>query len=72
MLAAQSFSPTIQALVVIGVGIFSTLLGFGVIPAGFDQKKAAAWRRRYGGNFRLGGPLVIAAGLFLLARATWF
>lgn len=72
MLAAQSFSPTIQALVVIGVGTFSTLLGFGVIPAGFDQKKAAAWRRRYAGNFRLGGPLVIAAGLFLLARATWF
>lgn len=72
LLAAQSFSPTMQALVVIGVGVFSTLLGFGLIPAGLDRKKAAAWRKRYAGNFRLGGPLVIIAGLVLLARALWF
>jgi hypothetical protein len=72
ILAAQSFSPTTQALVVIGVGVVSTLLGFGLIPAGLDRKKAAAWRKRYAGNFRLGGPLVIIAGLVLLARELWF
>ena len=72
ILAAQPFAPTTQALIVIGVGVVSTLLGFGFIPAGLDQKKAAAWRKRYAGNFRLGGPLVIVAGLVLLARALWF
>jgi hypothetical protein len=71
MLAAQALSPTIQAFVVLGVGIFSTLLGFGLIPAGLDPKKAEAWRKRYAGNFRIGGPLVIVAGLVLLARALW-
>lgn len=72
MLAAQALSPMTQALVVIGVGVFSTLLGFGLIPAGLDPKKAQAWRRRYAGNFRIGGPLVIVVGLVLLARAVWF
>jgi len=72
MLAAQTLSPMMQALVVIGVGIFSTLLGFGLIPAGLDAKKAQAWRKRYSGNFRIGGPLVIVVGLVLLARAMWF
>lgn len=71
-LAAQTFSPTTQALVVIGVGVISTLMGFGLIPAGLDQKKAATWKKRYGGNFRLGGPLVIVIGLVLLARSLWF
>ncbi|MFV0297078.1 MAG: hypothetical protein ACK5JT_13270 [Hyphomicrobiaceae bacterium] len=68
MLAAQ-FSPILKAIIVIGVGIFSTLLGFGLIPAGFNKKKADAWRKRYAGNLRIGGPLVIIAGLFLLGKA---
>jgi hypothetical protein len=72
VLAAQSVSPTTQALVALGVGVFSTLMGFGLLPAGLDQKKAAAWRKRYGRNFRIGGPLIIVAGLVLLARALWF
>jgi len=71
-LAAQSFSPTTQAVIVICVGVFSTLMGFGLIPGGLDKKKAATWSKRYGSNFRIGGPLVILAGLVLLARATWF
>jgi hypothetical protein len=72
MLAAQSLSPVMQAIVVLGVGVFSTLLGFGLIPAGFDARKAAAWRKRYAGNFRIGGPMVIAVGLILLARAMFW
>ncbi|MGE0765381.1 MAG: hypothetical protein AB7L90_02860 [Hyphomicrobiaceae bacterium] len=72
VLAAQSVSSTTQAIIVIGVGVFSTLLGFGLLPAGLDAKKAAAWRKRYSGNFRIGGPLVILAGLVLLGRALWF
>ena len=71
VLSAQPLPPLTQALVVIGVGVFSTLLGFGLIPAGLDQKKAASWRKRYAGNLKIGGPLVILVGLGLLARA-WF
>ncbi len=71
LLSGQTVSPLTQALVVIGVGIFSTLLGFGLLPAGLNQKKAEQWRRRYAANFRIGGPLVIVAGLALLARAMW-
>lgn len=71
LLSAQPLPPLAQACVVIGVGIFSTLLGFGVIPAGLDRKKAEQWRKRYASNFRIGGPLVIAAGVALLAKAMW-
>ncbi len=71
MLAAQ-VPPVVQALVVLGVGAVSTLMGFGLIPAGLNPKKAEAWRKRYAGNFRIGGPLVIVAGLVLLAKALWF
>lgn len=69
LLSAQPMPPMVQAIVVLGVGVFSTLLGFGLIPAGFDAKKAATWRKRYAGNLRIGGPLVILVGLVLLARA---
>ncbi|MEZ5856291.1 MAG: hypothetical protein R3D67_16625 [Hyphomicrobiaceae bacterium] len=71
MLAAQ-VPPVVQAIVVLGVGVFSTLMGFGLIPAGLNQKKAETWKKRYGGNFRIGGPLVILAGLVLFAKALWF
>ena len=71
MLASQ-LSPYAQALVVIAVGVVSTLMGFGLIPAGFDRKKADAWRKRYAGNFRIGGPLVIVVGLVLLAKAMYW
>ena len=69
MLSAQPLPPMTQAIVVLGVGLFSTLLGFGIIPAGLDPKKSAAWHKRYGGNLKIGGPLVILVGLALLARA---
>ena len=71
MLAAQ-VPPVVQAIVVLGVGVFSTLMGFGLIPAGLNAKKAEAWKKRYAGNFRIGGPLVIVAGLVLLGKALWF
>lgn len=71
LLNSQPLPPLTQAIIVLGVGVFSTLLGFGLIPAGFDPKKAGQWRKRYAANFRIGGPVVIAAGLVLLARALW-
>jgi hypothetical protein len=71
LLNAQPLPPLTQAIIVIGVGVFSTLLGFGFIPAGFDPKKAAQWRKRYAANLQIGGPLVIVVGLVLLARAVW-
>lgn len=72
LLNAPPLPPLTQAIIVLGVGAFSTLLGFGLIPAGLDAKKAAQWRKRYAGNFRIGGPVVMAVGLVMLARALWF
>jgi hypothetical protein len=72
MLAANTIPPIVQALVVLGVGTLTTLMAYGVIPPSLDAKKAVAWRKRYGRNLQIGGPLVIAAGLALLARAMWF
>jgi hypothetical protein len=68
-LAGQSLPPMAQAVIVLGVGVFSTLLGFGLLPAGFDAKKAQAWRKRNARSFQIGGPLLILVGLGLLARA---
>jgi hypothetical protein len=72
LMNAQPLPPLMQAIIVLGVGVFSTLLGFGLLPTGFDQRKAAQWRKRYAANFQIGGPLVIAVGIVLLVRAMWF
>ncbi len=72
LLAGQSLPPMAQAVIVLGVGFFSTLLGFGLIPAGFDAKKAATWRKRHGRSFQIGGPLLILVGLGFLARALFW
>lgn len=69
---AASLPPMTQALIVLGVGVFSTLLGFGLLPAGLNQKKAEAWRKRHAGNLRIGGPLVILVGLVLLVKAMFW
>ena len=67
--AAQSLPPMVQAFIVMGVGVFSTLMALGVIPASFDPKKAHQWRARYGAKLKIGGPLVFLAGIAVLVRA---
>lgn len=63
-------SALLQALVPLAFGIYTSLLGYGVVPASFSNpKKASAWRARYGSQARIGGPLLIAFGLFQLFRA---
>lgn len=70
MLSAST-SPVLNALVVIGVGLFTTLMAFGIVPASLDARRARQWRARWGSGAKIGGPLVMVAGLALLARA-WF
>lgn len=72
LFAAQSLPPMVQALVILGVGLVSTLMALGVVPASFDPAKAHKWRQRYGSKLMIGGPLVILVGLFMLARALLF
>ena len=69
--AAQSLPPMVQAVVILGVGIVSTLMAVGIIPASLDPAKAHKWRQRYGSKFIIGGPLVILVGLFMLVKALW-
>jgi hypothetical protein len=66
----MSNSTLLQALVPLGLGIYSSLLGYGIVPANFgDPKKSSAWLTRWGKQARIGGPLLVAFGLFQLARA---
>jgi hypothetical protein len=63
-------SAVLQALIPLAFGVYSSLLGYGIVPANFkDPKKASAWRARWGMQARIGGPLLIAFGLFQLVRA---
>lgn len=71
LLASQAVPPIVQALVPLGLGIAATLMGFGLIPASLNEKKAKAWSGRWASSYRLGGPLLIVAGFVLVARAVW-
>ena len=62
----------LEGLVPLGIGIYMTLVYFGIIPAGLDAKKAAKWRARWGSRLRLGGPLLIVVGLALIGRALFW
>lgn len=70
MLASGLSTPLINALIPLAFGIYSTLVGYGIIPANFsDPKKSSAWVARWGKQARIGGPLLIVLGLFLVYRA---
>jgi len=69
ILAGTPVSPLAQALIVLAVGTFSTLAGFGIIPTSLDPKKAASWRKRYAATLQVGGPLLLLVGTGLLIRA---
>ncbi|MBS0241328.1 MAG: hypothetical protein JSS20_04070 [Proteobacteria bacterium] len=71
MLAASPLPPIVQALVPLAVGLYTSLLGYGVVPASLDAKKAQTWKKRYGSTAQIGGPLLIIAGLVLGARSLW-
>lgn len=67
--AAQSLPPMAQAVIVLGVGLATTLMALGIVPASLDPKKAHQWRQRYGAKLKIGGPLVMLVGLVMLGRA---
>lgn len=73
MLASQLSSQVINGLIPLGFGIYATLVGYGIVPANpGDARKSSAWRARWGGQARVGGPILILLGLFLTARALWW
>lgn len=72
MLAAANVPALLNGIIPIGVGIVTTLMGFGIVPASLDAKKAAKWQGRWGGKARLGGPLVILVGIVQLVRALYW
>lgn len=60
----------INGLIPLAFGVYSTLVGYGIIPANFtDPKKSSAWVARWGQHSRIGGPLLIVLGLYLVWRA---
>lgn len=71
MLAGQSVPPLVQALIPLALGLYGTLAGFGILPISSDPKKAANQKRMVS-TYKFGGPLLIAVGLAMLARAMWW
>lgn len=69
-LASQFSSALVNALVPLAFGIYSSLVGYGIVPAKpGDPKKSSQWRARWGTQARIGDPLLIVIGLFLTVRA---
>ncbi len=69
-LATQINSALVNGLVPLAFGIYSSLIGYGIIPAHpSNPKKSSQWRARWGTQARIGGPILILVGLFLTVRA---
>ena len=72
MLAAQLSSSLINGLIPLAFGVYSTLLGYGIVPANpGNPQKSSAWRAKHASKAKLGGPLLIILGLFLTGRSVW-
>lgn len=72
MLAAQFNSALINGLVPLAFGVYTTLLGYGVVPANpGNPQKSSAWRARHASKAKLGGPILIVFGVFMCSRAIW-
>ena len=72
MLAAQLSNQLLNGLIPLAFGIYTTLVGYGIIPANpGNPQKSSHWRARFGASARIGGPLLILLGLVLTGRALW-
>ena len=72
LLALSPSTALLNGLIVLAFGVYSSLVGYRIIPANFsDPKKSSAWMARWGGQARIGGPLLILFGLFLAGRAVF-
>ena len=70
MLAAQLNSALINGLIPLAFGVYTTLLGYGILPANpGNPTKSSAWRNRWGTQARIGGPVLVLFGLFMTAKA---
>ena len=71
MLAGSSLStPLINGLIALGFGIYTSLLGYAIVPSNpGNPQKSAKWRARFGSAAQIGGPLLTLVGLFLVVRA---
>jgi uncharacterized membrane protein len=67
MLAAQTIPGLTSGIIPLALGVWATLLAFGIVPASLDEKKAKQWRNRWASRMKVGGPLLIVFGLGQLA-----
>ncbi len=70
MLALSFTSALLNGLIVTGFGVYSSLLGYGILQSNpSNPNKSSAWRARWGSQAKIGGPLLILFGLFLTGKA---
>jgi len=61
-------STFIDGVITLALGVWVTLIGFGVVSPSKDKKKGEEWRLKYGGFMKVAGMLIAAFGAYNIAR----
>jgi len=57
-----------EGIVPLMIGLYATLLGFGVLSLSADPQRNHQWRERYGAMMKVCGPVCLVFGAALLFR----
>jgi len=60
--------PIIDGLITLALGVWFSLVAYGVIPLTKDKQKADEFRRKCGGLAKVLGPLVALFGIYNVLR----
>ena len=55
---------TIDGLISVAIGVYVTLVGFGVVSPGKDKAKVEIWRKKWGTFMQIAGPFITAFGIY--------
>lgn len=62
--AAQAANPLLIGGIILAFGLYTTLIGYGIVDRNpGDPKKSSAWRARWGRQAQMSGPLLVLFGL---------
>lgn len=71
--AAQAANPLLIGGIILAFGLYTTLVGYGIIERNpSDPKKSSTWRARWGKQAQISGPLLILVGFGWLGYHLFF
>jgi hypothetical protein len=59
----------IDGLISLAIGVYISLIGFGVVSPSKDKAKGEEWRKKWGTFMKIAGPFIAAFGIFNIVRA---